>query len=72
MRAVAAEALLPVAPQLAADASPAAAAVRQLLWDILLTLEDLSPATASVMALLAAMYTSAPAAAAGHHPGMRT
>lgn len=69
VRAVAAEALLPVAPPLAADPSPTAAAVRQLLWDILLTLEDLSPATASVMTLLAEMYTAA-AGSAGEGAGV--
>lgn len=66
MQAVAAEALLPAAPQLAAGGGgpPAAAQVRQLLWDALLELEDLSPATASVMALLAEVYTTSPATAA--------
>ena len=66
VQAVAAEALLPAAPQLAAGSGgpPAAAQVRQLLWDALLELEDLSPATASVMALLAEVYTTSLANAA--------
>lgn len=59
VQAVAAEALLPVASQLAADTStPAALQVKELLWGLLTELSDLSPATASVMSLLAAMYTS--------------
>jgi len=59
VQAVAAEALLPVASQLAADTSrPAALQVKELLWGLLTEMSDLSPATASVMSLLAAMYTS--------------
>ncbi len=54
---------MPIAPALAADPSPAARAVRRMLWDILLTLEDLSPATASVMTLLAQMHAASSAAA---------
>ena len=66
MQAVAAEALLPVAPLLAEGGGgpPAAAQVRQLLWDALLELEELSPATASVLALLAAVHTAGTTAAA--------
>lgn len=72
VQAVAAEALLPGASLLAVGSGgpPTAAQVRQLLWDALLELEDLSPATASVMALLAEVYTSPAAeAAAGQASG---
>jgi TATA-binding protein-associated factor len=62
---VAAEALLPAAALLAPGAGPPAAQqVRQLLWDALLELEDLSPATGSVMTLLAEVHSSPAAAAA--------
>ncbi len=65
VQAVAAEALLPAAPLLAGSAGPpAAAAVRQLLWDALLELEELSPATGSVMGLLAEVHSAVPAGAA--------
>ena len=70
MQAVAAEALLPAAPLLAPGAGPPAAQqVRQLLWDALLQLEDLSPATGSVMTLLAEIHSSPAAAAAGGGDG---
>lgn len=59
VRAVAAEALLPVAHLLAADASPEGAHALRLLWDTLLTLEDLSPATKGATTLLAAVYSCA-------------
>ncbi|KAI3435532.1 hypothetical protein D9Q98_001597 [Chlorella vulgaris] len=64
VQAVAAEALLPAAGLLAGGAAPQGAdRVRELLWHALLELEELSPATGSVMALLAAIHSS-PAAAA--------
>lgn len=58
VRAVAAEALLPAAEVLALGASPDAQLTLTLLWDALLTLEDLSPATASVVTLIARVYSS--------------
>ena len=64
MQAVAAEALLPGAALLAqgAPGAPAGAGrARQLLWDALLELEELSPATGSVMTLLAEVHAAAPA-----------
>ncbi|KAL4458077.1 hypothetical protein ABPG75_012942 [Micractinium tetrahymenae] len=65
VQAVAAEALLPAAPLLAGPAGPpAAATVRQLLWDALLELEELSPATGSVMELLAGIHSASSAPAA--------
>lgn len=66
VQAVAAEALLPAAPLLGGDAvAPAAATVRRQLWDALLELEELSPATGSVLGLLAEVHSACPAAAAG-------
>lgn len=66
VQAVAAEALLPAAPLLGAGAGPpAAATVRRLLWDALLELEELSPATGSVMGLLAEVHSASSAPAAG-------
>eukprot|EP00887_Chlorella_sp_A99_P001519 scaffold8.g1519.t1 len=59
VQAVAAEALLPAAPQLSAGAGDVAAGqqeVQPLLWDALLGLDQLSPACASVMTLLARLY----------------
>jgi hypothetical protein len=57
VQAVAAEALLPVAHLLADDPSEPAAHLLRLLWDSLLVLEDLSPATGSIMALLTELYS---------------
>ena len=45
VRAVAAEALLPVAEQLAAMPAASIAALQDQLWDILLDVEELSPST---------------------------
>lgn len=59
VQAVAAEALLPAAAQLAAGCgSGEALQVLRLLWDALLGLDQLSPACASVMTLLAALYSA--------------
>jgi hypothetical protein len=45
VRAVAAEALLPVAGQLTALPAASISALRDQLWDILLDVEELSPST---------------------------
>lgn len=45
VRAVAAEALVPVAPTLAQSSREVVAQLRGVLWDILLDLEELSPST---------------------------
>eukprot|EP00850_Spirogloea_muscicola_P017052 SM000143S00717 [mRNA] locus=s143:72474:80669:- [translate_table: standard] len=56
VRAVAADALLPCAPTLAAQKALGLQFLRKL-WEVLHGLDDLSPSTASVMALLAEIYT---------------
>eukprot|EP00850_Spirogloea_muscicola_P014835 SM000109S14149 [mRNA] locus=s109:214433:222842:- [translate_table: standard] len=56
VRAVAADALLPCAPTLAAQKALGLQFLRRL-WEVLHGLDDLSPSTASVMALLAEIYT---------------
>eukprot|EP00850_Spirogloea_muscicola_P020021 SM000205S06228 [mRNA] locus=s205:236164:244326:- [translate_table: standard] len=56
VRAVAADALLPCAPTLAAQTALGLKFLRRL-WEVLHGLDDLSPSTASVMALLAEIYT---------------
>jgi TATA-binding protein-associated factor len=56
VQAVAADALFPAAHLLAADDSPASRQVKNLLWEALLKLQDLSPATGSVMSLLGRIY----------------
>ena len=45
VRAVAAEALLPVAAQLATMRAASSTALQNQLWDILLDVEELSPST---------------------------
>jgi hypothetical protein len=57
VRAAAAEALVPVADALLAAGQAAVAEVRDILWDILLDLQELSTSTASVMHLLAKLYS---------------
>lgn len=59
VRAVAAEAMLPAASLLAVDRSTEGQSVRALLWDSLLSLEDLSPAVKGISTLLAAVYSAA-------------
>ena len=51
VRAVAAEALLPVASHLAVADAAAVAQLRAMLWDILLDVEELSPSTGVQSAL---------------------
>lgn len=57
MRAAAAEALVPVADALLAADQEVVGEVREILWDILLDLQELSTSTASVMHLLAKLYS---------------
>ncbi|KAK9823112.1 hypothetical protein WJX72_000353 [[Myrmecia] bisecta] len=59
VRAVSAEALVPVAAALAASPEEAVAPVRSILWDILLDVEELSPSTGSVMQLLTHLHSHA-------------
>eukprot|EP00192_Tetraselmis_astigmatica_P001352 CAMPEP_0117692082 /NCGR_PEP_ID=MMETSP0804-20121206/26113_1 /TAXON_ID=1074897 /ORGANISM="Tetraselmis astigmatica, Strain CCMP880" /LENGTH=1797 /DNA_ID=CAMNT_0005505457 /DNA_START=126 /DNA_END=5519 /DNA_ORIENTATION=+ len=56
VRAAAAEALVPVTDALLASSSDDVAAVRTVLWDILLDLQELSPSTSAVTHLLAQLY----------------
>ncbi|KAF8783592.1 hypothetical protein HU200_000532 [Digitaria exilis] len=57
VRAVAAEALIPVADSLVRLNDQMLHSIVMLLWDILLDLDDLSPSTSSVMNLLAEIYS---------------
>lgn len=57
VRAAAAEALVPVADALLAAGQGVVGEVRDILWDILLDLQELSTSTASVMHLLAKLYS---------------
>ena len=59
VQAVAADALLPVSAIVALDQSEPAGHTKSLLWDLLLDMSDLSPATGSVMTLLASMAQAA-------------
>lgn len=63
VRAASADALVPLAPVLFELGAGAVRAVRSLLWQLLVQLEELSPATMSVMALLAQLYGSGAAKA---------
>ncbi|KAL0040872.1 hypothetical protein WJX79_008076 [Trebouxia sp. C0005] len=58
VRAVAAEALLPLAHSLAADPPQA---LQHILWDILLEVEELSPSTGSVLHLLTVVFAGSEA-----------
>ncbi|KAG1666532.1 hypothetical protein FOA52_014429 [Chlamydomonas sp. UWO 241] len=60
VRAASADALVPLAPTLFSLGRGAVGQVRALLWALLGQLEELSPATMSVMALLAALYAQQP------------
>ncbi|KAJ8627928.1 hypothetical protein MRB53_021235 [Persea americana] len=57
VRAVAAEALIPIASAIVSLDGKALHSIVMLLWDILLDLDDLSPSTSSVMNLLAEIYS---------------
>jgi TATA-binding protein-associated factor len=57
VRSVAAEALVPVVEHVIRLASTELKHIHDKLWDILLDLDDLSSATASIMKLLAMFYT---------------
>lgn len=57
VRAVAAEALIPIAAAIVSLNGQTLHSIVMLLWDILLDLDDLSPSTSSVMNLLAEIYS---------------
>jgi TATA-binding protein-associated factor len=63
--AAAADALLPAAGAIAREAGGVVPGLLGALWDALLDLDDLSPSTGSVMALLAKLYAQPGVAAAG-------
>lgn len=63
--AAAADALLPAAGAIAREAGGVVPRLLGVLWDALLDLDDLSPSTGSVMALLAELYAQPGVAAAG-------
>eukprot|EP00798_Chlamydomonas_sp_ICE-L_P022199 gene22199-29259_t len=69
VRAASADALVPVAPALLGFGARVVTTVRALLWSLLDHLEELSPATSSVILLLARLYApDAVLAAAGQGP----
>ncbi|GMH43351.1 hypothetical protein BSKO_11273 [Bryopsis sp. KO-2023] len=57
VRAAAAEVMEPVALELATEAPQVVEYIRKMLWEILLDMDDLSSATASVMQLLWQLYS---------------
>ncbi|PON37204.1 Coatomer beta subunit [Parasponia andersonii] len=57
VRAVAADALIPMAAAIVSLQGQTLNSIVMLLWDILLDLDDLSPSTSSVMNLLAEIYS---------------
>ncbi|CAK9182005.1 unnamed protein product [Ilex paraguariensis] len=57
VRAVAADALIPIASAIVSLKGQTLHSIVMLLWDILLDLDDLSPSTSSVMNLLAEIYS---------------